>query len=304
MADSSSSFAAQLEAQSRVSPPEFAFAEQAPAHNDARFSTEHPEPVGGSRDHIRTSDVQDTEWLNPEPDKSDNAEIWQIYVEEANKSDLELLAKWNEGIDVFLLFTGLFSAILSAFLVAAWPTMQPDSSQGQSDALVVISQQLVLLSSGRPMDSSVAYQPQGFTPPGWAVGVNCLWFTSLFISLLTAVLAMLLKEWLTAYKDNVTLVPLERVKQRQMRYDGMIKWNVPSIVSLLPLAIHVAVFLFLIGLVLFAWPVSTALFTLLTMLLFGGLGLYIVLAALPMVHPECPYKSPMGTVFERVLRPL
>ncbi|KZT50305.1 hypothetical protein CALCODRAFT_414532, partial [Calocera cornea HHB12733] len=155
---------------------------------------------------------------------------------------------------------GLFAAILSAFLVLAWSTLQPDQSQGTSQALSVISLQLVQLSSGQSMNTSAAYQPQpDFSPPWWAVAVNCLWFISLFISLLTAVLAMLLKEWLSAYGDRVAQVPLERVKQRQMRYDGMNQWNVPSIVSLLPLAIHIAVFLFLFGLVLFAWPVSTLL---------------------------------------------
>ncbi|KZT50306.1 hypothetical protein CALCODRAFT_488813 [Calocera cornea HHB12733] len=200
----------------------------------------------------------DQDWLNPEPDKSENAEIWRTYVEEGDKYDAQLLAKWNEGIDVFLLFTGLFSAILSAFLVAAWPTIQPDPAQGQTDALVIISQQLVLLSLGKPMDPSEVYQAPNFQAPVWAVMVNCLWFTSLFISLLTAVLAMLLKEWLSAYKEGIALVTLERAKQRQMRYDGMINWKVPSIVSMLPLAIHVAVFLFLTGLVLLAWPASTA----------------------------------------------
>ncbi|KZO99209.1 hypothetical protein CALVIDRAFT_477615, partial [Calocera viscosa TUFC12733] len=236
-------------------------------------------------------------WLNPEPDKSNNAEIWQTYVKEAEKHDEALLKRWNEGIDVFLLFTGLFSAILSAFLVAAWPTIQPDPAQGNSDALAAISQQLILLSSGRPMNASTAYQPSSFSPPWWAVAVNCLWFTSLFVSLLTAVVAMLSKEWLSAYNDGISPVPLERVKQCQMRYDGMINWNVPAIISMLPLAIHFAVFLFLLGLVLFAWPVSMTIFILMTLLLFIGLGLYTGSSLLPMIHPQCPYRSPLGSVF-------
>ncbi|KZT50388.1 hypothetical protein CALCODRAFT_409165, partial [Calocera cornea HHB12733] len=68
---------------------------------------------------------------------------WQTYVTEAKEMDEVLMKKWNEGIDVFLLFTGLFSAILSAFLVVAWSSLQPDPSQTASDALGAISQQLV-----------------------------------------------------------------------------------------------------------------------------------------------------------------
>ncbi|KZT59303.1 hypothetical protein CALCODRAFT_409607, partial [Calocera cornea HHB12733] len=179
--------------------------------------------------------------------------------------------------------TGLFSAILSAFLVVSWSDLQSDPTQSTSEALAAISQQLVLLSSGQPMDRSSAYQVPNFVPPWWAVTVNCLWFTALFISLLTAVLAMLLKEWLSAYSDRVALVPLERVKQRQMRFDGVIKWNVPAIVSLLPLAIHIAVFLFLTGLVVLSWTVSISLATLMTVLLLVGFFLYTASATIPLI---------------------
>ncbi|KZT59313.1 hypothetical protein CALCODRAFT_450405, partial [Calocera cornea HHB12733] len=241
-------------------------------------------------------------WLNPEPDKSEHAEIWRTYVKEADSHDERLLKKWNDGIDVFLLFTGLFSAILSAFLVVAWTALQPDSSEGEFEALVSISQQLVLLSSGTPMDASVAYQPRTFNAPWWAVAVNCLWFTSLFVSLSTAVLAMLIKEWLTAYNEGITMIPLERVQQRQMRYDGMKRWSLPAIVGFLPLAIHVAVFLFLLGLVLFAWPVSLLLCILMSVLLAVGLGLYTSSALLSIVYPDCPYKSPLGSVLDTAAR--
>ncbi|KZO99231.1 hypothetical protein CALVIDRAFT_591449, partial [Calocera viscosa TUFC12733] len=196
--------------------------------------------------------------------------------------------------------TGLFSAILSAFLVLSWSTLQPDPTQSTSDALAAISQQLVLLSSGGPMNGSAAYQVPSFTAPSWAVAVNCLWFSSLFVSLLTAILAMLLKEWLSAYSDGAAPVPMERVMQRQMRYDGLIKWNVPAIASLLPLAIHMAVFLFLTGLVLFAWPVSVVLSALMTVLLLVGFGLYTASAMLPLFLPECPYRSPLVYVLNTV----
>jgi len=173
--------------------------------------------------------LQAPKFIKPLPDKSDNAEIWKTYVEEANKHDMVLLSKWSEGVDIFLLFvsyasamtvsfvevahgfqTGLFSAILSAFLVVSWSALQSDPSQEAADALLAISQQLILLSSGRPMNESVAYQRSAFTPPWWAMTVNCLWFTSLFLSLLTAILAMLLKEWLSAYNDGIAPVTLVR----------------------------------------------------------------------------------------------
>ncbi|KZO99236.1 hypothetical protein CALVIDRAFT_511510, partial [Calocera viscosa TUFC12733] len=269
--------------------------QQANVHNDEDPLLNRVGAQGSSQNLPRAPDADVAEgpnFLNPQVDKSDNAEIWRTYVQEADKLDEALLKKWGDGIDIFLLFTGLFSAILSAFLVVSWSSLQPDPTQSTSDALSAISHQLVLLSSGGAMNQSAAYEVPPFVPPRWAVIVNCLWFTSLFISLLTAVLSMLLKEWLSAYSDGVALVPLERVKQRQMRYDGMIRWNVPAIVSILPLAIHIAVFLFLSGLVLFAWPASVALSVLMTVLLLVGFGLYTTSAILALVVPDCPYRSP------------
>ncbi|KZO99230.1 hypothetical protein CALVIDRAFT_596320 [Calocera viscosa TUFC12733] len=262
------------------------------------LETDASSPDAADRANRAVNFTEGPKFLNAQPDKSENAEIWRTYVEEANKHDTALLKKWGDGIDIFLLFTGLFSAILSAFLVVSWSALQPDPTQSTSDALATISQQLVLMSSNSRMNQSAAYQVPNFSPPPWAVTVNCLWFTALFISLLTAVLAMLLKEWLSAYTDGVALVPLERVKQRQMRYDGLDKWRVPAIVSFLPLAIHIAVFLFLTGLVLFAWSVSVVLSTLMTILLLIGFGLYTVSAVLPLILPECPYKSPFAYVIE------
>ncbi|KZT50389.1 hypothetical protein CALCODRAFT_190038 [Calocera cornea HHB12733] len=98
--------------------------------------------------------------------------------------------------------------------------------------------------------------------------------------------------------DRVVRVPLQRVMERQMRFEGINDWHVPSIITVLPLAIHVAVFLFLLGLVLFAWPVSIVLFILLTLLLLLGLGLYTTLAVLPLLFPGCPYKSPLVSVLD------
>ncbi|KZO99180.1 hypothetical protein CALVIDRAFT_472004, partial [Calocera viscosa TUFC12733] len=199
---------------------------------------------------------------------------------------------WNEGIDVFLLFTGLFSGILSAFLITSFSALQPDNTQATVDGLVALSQQLALMSGGQPIDLSTIYQPPSFYIPWTALVVNGLWFVSLFLSLLAAVLAMLSKEWLSAYNDKVESIPLERVQQRQFRYMGLKKWLVPSIISFLPLSIHVAVFLFFTGAVIFVWTVSILLAALLAALLLVGLSLYVISAVLPLIKADCPYKSP------------
>ncbi|KZT54087.1 hypothetical protein CALCODRAFT_473930, partial [Calocera cornea HHB12733] len=234
------------------------------------------------------------------PDKSDNAEIWRSYVDIAEQHDKALLRKWNEGIDVFLLFTGLFSAILSAFLIASWSTLQPDSGQATVDGIAALSQQLAALSAAVAIEALLPYQPEDFSPPWSAVVINGLWLTSLFISLLAATFAMLVKEWIRAYTEELPLVPLERVQQRQYRYDGLMRWSMPTIVAVLPLSIHIALFLFFLGLVVYAWTVSLVLSTLMMTLLSIGAGLYIISATIPLFSPDCPYKSTLYLALRRI----
>ncbi|KZT54089.1 hypothetical protein CALCODRAFT_439231, partial [Calocera cornea HHB12733] len=128
----------------------------------------------------------------PAPDKSDNAEIWRTYVEKADEYDGALIRRWNEGMDVFLLFTGLYSAILSAFLIASWSMMQPDTGQATVDALMVLSRQFAASSNASSLAQlQHVYEMPSFTPPLAAIVVNALWFSSLSISLFAAIGAML-----------------------------------------------------------------------------------------------------------------
>ncbi|KZT54091.1 hypothetical protein CALCODRAFT_420470, partial [Calocera cornea HHB12733] len=120
-----------------------------------------------------------------------------------------------------------------------------------------------------------------FAPPAWALLVNGLWLASLMISLFAAVTAMLVKEWLRAYHTDTAHVPVERAQQRQFRYDGMLKWFLPNIVSSLPLFIHLSVFLFATGLVVYTWSLSLVLSMPLIVLLAIAFGLYTTSAIAP-----------------------
>ncbi|KZO99179.1 hypothetical protein CALVIDRAFT_553525 [Calocera viscosa TUFC12733] len=235
----------------------------------------------------------------PAPDKSDNAEIWRTYVEKADEYDGALIRRWNEGMDVFLLFTGLYSAILSAFLMASWSMMQPDTGQATVDALTAVSSQLAAFRTDSS-NLSVVYEMPSFNPPMAAIVVNALWFSSLSISLFAAIGAMLVKEWLSAYTQNVAIVPVERAQQRQFRYAGLNKWGLPTIVSFLPISIHLAVFLFFTGLVVFTWPVNWPLSLLLMALLAAGVALYAASSLAPVFYADCPYKSPLYPVLQFV----
>ncbi|KZT62323.1 hypothetical protein CALCODRAFT_406142, partial [Calocera cornea HHB12733] len=115
-----------------------------------------------------------------------------------------LIEGWDKDMDVLLVFSALFSAVVTAFIVLSVAMLSPDPSQQAVDALTVISAQLSALSALNAPRSAppVSYQASAFVPSTSSVGINVLWALSLTISLFTAVLAMLAKQWLRNYASD------------------------------------------------------------------------------------------------------
>ncbi len=132
-----------------------------------------------------------------------------------------------------------------------------------------------------------------FVPSATDVWVNGLWFTSLFLSLTTALVAVLVKQWLHHYIVLPSGTPRERCFIRQYRFLGFQKWRVEVIVGVLPVLMHLALALFFIGLSLFLHPLRAALSWVVwtgTVLLIVA---YVIMTILPMCFPQCPYHTPL-----------
>ncbi|KAK0227753.1 hypothetical protein IW262DRAFT_552926 [Armillaria fumosa] len=81
--------------------------------------------------------------------------------------------------------------------------------------------------------------------------VNGLRFTSLFLSLTTALVAVPVKQRLHHYVALPSGTPHDRSLTRQFRYAGLQKWHVQIIIGLLSAFMHLGLALFLVGLVVF-----------------------------------------------------
>ncbi|KAJ7586316.1 hypothetical protein C8J56DRAFT_944360, partial [Mycena floridula] len=74
-----------------------------------------------------------------------------------------------------------------------------------------------------------------------AAGTNTdIWITALFIaslslSLATALLSVLIKQWLQAYSAVTQGSAMQRALIRQFRITGLKNWKVPEIIGVLPL---------------------------------------------------------------------
>ncbi|KAJ7342972.1 hypothetical protein DFH08DRAFT_622579, partial [Mycena albidolilacea] len=72
------------------------------------------------------------------------------------------------------------------------------------------------------------------------VCVNGFWFTSLMLSLTTALLAVLAKHWLRQYSSFISGSTHERALIRQFRYASFDKWGVQLIISFLSAILHLS----------------------------------------------------------------
>ncbi|KAJ7278717.1 hypothetical protein C8J57DRAFT_147799 [Mycena rebaudengoi] len=116
------------------------------------------------------------------------AKLWTVYVSEAEKYDKGLVASWRSNMDGILIFAGLFSASLTAFIIESYKKLSPDAGEAVVALLAQISDQL----SGKAGNSTLAVVPATpFVPDTAALICNALWFISLGLSLSSALIATL-----------------------------------------------------------------------------------------------------------------
>ncbi|KZO96097.1 hypothetical protein CALVIDRAFT_555224 [Calocera viscosa TUFC12733] len=157
----------------------------------------------------------------------------------------------------------------------------PDLQRATLDALLQVSAQLT--PNGTAESIAVAYPPEdSWLTSRWPLVINMLWALALILGLVTAVFAMLLKRGLirfneersTAFEDDDTGVRQLSLALRRV---------VNSITTLLPLSIHIAIALFLIGLIPFTWHANIALGLLVTVTVAIGVSFYGGITLLPRV---------------------
>ncbi|KAJ3546209.1 hypothetical protein NM688_g5539 [Phlebia brevispora] len=204
---------------------------------------------------------------------------------------------YKEDIDTLLVFTGLFSAVLTAFVVESYQELSPDPMDTVIQLLGQISMQThSYVISANMINSTISSSgpPQletTFEPSLPAVRVNQLWFSSLVITLITASYAMLVKQWLREYLAMDYTSPHERLRARQFRHPGLATWKVFEIAGFLPLLLQLALGLFFLGLCFFTWSVNSGVGKASTVLVVAWAFFFVSAMLAPATSPRCPYKT-------------
>lgn len=223
------------------------------------------------------------------------ARVWRVYLEEAEQYDSEMIEGFKDTTDVLLVYAGLFSAVVTTFVVQSAQALQPNYQEIMTSLMAEMVQLQRAAANGTPI-AEIPFSklnPSSDTTSELDRWINSLWFISLFLSLVVALLAVLIKEWLQHYISALSGTPRDRVLVRHFRFMGFINWKVPTIISVLPMLLHLALFLFLAGLGLstFQFKSRTNEF----IISVGGimLVLYMVATILPWARVDCPFKSPL-----------
>ncbi|KAF8887412.1 hypothetical protein CPB85DRAFT_1204504, partial [Mucidula mucida] len=201
-------------------------------------------------------DPYDYEQKFPEDEKFKEmgpmARVWKTFLEEYNKFDSDMVEDWRDALDVL---AGLFSAVVSTFVAQSSQTLQVNFSEVTANLIFEVANLQRVMLNGATSDEGIAHSALSPDTPvrvsSTSTFVNALWFTSLALSVTTALLAVLTQQWIHQYLATSSGTPRDRCRTRQFRYENLKEWHVPLIIGMLPVLMHVALCLFFGGLVVY-----------------------------------------------------
>ncbi|KAI4522952.1 hypothetical protein K525DRAFT_197578 [Schizophyllum commune Loenen D] len=225
------------------------------------------------------SDVDYEKKYAPDPygeELGPKARIWNVYNDEAQMADAEMVQGLNGTIDVLLIFAGLFSAVVTTFVVQSSQALSPDYAQITASLIYELARIQRAIAAGTPVGDIPASE-LNFASETHTTGdlwVNGLWLTSLTFSLLTALICVLAKQWIQHFNSTCGSTPRDR--------------------AFLPVLLNVALLLFFAGLVVYVAPMNaTVSYTIIGFSAAAFLA-YALTVILPPVIPHCAFKTPIS----------
>ena len=138
--------------------------------------------------------------------------------------------------------------------------------------------------------------PPPFSLPTNVVFINTLWFLSLVINLACALLAMLLQQYVRRYlKVTQPCYSLHNCAWICAIFSkGIEKLFLLWTAKILPVLLHISLFLFLISLVAFLWNVNLTIFKLILLSVSFCTALYVCVSVMPTIRHDSPYCTPVS----------
>lgn len=195
----------------------------------------------------------------------------------------------------------MFSAILTAFLIESKNLLQQDSADVSAALLLMIAQSQQRVEQGEASKSLQPIEIPSFSVPITARWINGLWFASLALSLSAALVAMLAKEWLTAFTSARPRPAHTYSILRQTRLEGLVQWRALHIIDLLPSMLHLALLLFSFGLTIYLWTLDQDVAYVIVIITGATFLFYVATSIFGAIHEFCPFVTQISKYIRNLL---
>ncbi|KAH9030322.1 hypothetical protein EDB85DRAFT_1837431, partial [Lactarius pseudohatsudake] len=231
-------------------------------------------------------------------DRDGSEPLFSMYLKIAGEEDRIMADGLKADADRALIFSGLFSAVVAAFLTVSVQDLRPDPQDKPTFYLENIYQ---LLADSDRTDVTTSFNqshPPTFSPPRSAVWVNSLWSLSLVIALSCALLATLLQQWARRYirltQSRSASSLHKRARMRAFFDKGVQELHFQWTVDALPILIHASLLIFLAGLTVFSFGSNHTVFKVVASWVGLCAVIYSCFTLLPILRYESPYYTPLS----------
>ncbi|KAK7017716.1 hypothetical protein R3P38DRAFT_2716441 [Favolaschia claudopus] len=266
-----------------------AFASMSPWHHRSKFGARKGRQAWPKYEKKSTSSSSPLHALN----EDSSAKFWSIYISEAERYDSALMESWKADMEGMLIFSGLFSASLTAFIIESYRNLVPDPGSTAVELLTRISNQLSAQANGSQFSPSPS---PPFEVPLSSLVCNGLWFVSLGLSLICALLSTFVEQWARDFLHKTERVhsPIRRARVFSFLFYGLTRFEMHTIVDIIPLLLQLSLLLFFAGLAAFLLPINNIMTGIVVSILAIFAACYTLITVLPLIFLECPYRTPLS----------
>ncbi|KAN0116015.1 hypothetical protein V8E52_006321, partial [Russula decolorans] len=221
-----------------------------------------------------------------------------MYSKLAEEEDNKMVDRWQKEAEGILIFAGLFSAVVASLLTVTIPDLKPNPQANSEFYLKNICQSLSHENDSCQPPFPAAADASTFSPPNSAIWVNSLWFLSVLISLTCAMLAAFVQKWARRYiriTQPSRYSPHKRARLRAFFSDGVDKWHVSWAIEALPTLLHISLFLFFIGTLIYLFATNRIVFGNVVWWVVLSMVAYLTITLLPIFRPNSPYYAPLSS---------
>jgi len=179
--------------------------------------------------------------------------------------------------------------VTSAFIVDINQQLHSDPT-GETAALLRV---LIHKIDNTTFGESVPTVPEWNGPPRTIVQVQSILFSSLAVSLFSALLAMLGKQWLNRYASvDVRGSATERSQHRQRKLNGIVTWYFEYVMESLPIMLQFSLLLLGCALSQYLWTMDTTVASVILGATSFGVLVYALIVIMGTFNESCPYQTP------------